>query len=243
MQKYVFETPDLLGQNCAIETSRLLNQAMSENGSARLVMSTGMSQFETIEHLLGQNVDWTKIEMFHLDEYIGVGSKHPASFVKYLRERFADKIRLKRAYYIDGLADPSKVIEELTAEIAKKPIDVALIGIGENGHIAFNDPPADFGTEESFIIVDLDDDCKAQQVREGWFASAKDVPVSAITMTVHQIMQAKSILSAVPHKQKADAIKAVLQNPVSPMIPATILKTHPNWKLYLDAASAGGEVA
>ena len=239
MKKYVFETPALLGESCAQETARLLNHAIAEKGNARIILSTGASQFDTIKHLRKQDVDWSKVEMFHLDEYIGIGETHPASFVKYLRERFADGLNLKRTHYISGLIDPAKAMADVTEEILREPIDVALIGVGENGHIAFNDPPANFDTKESFIIVNLDDACKAQQVREGWFASLDDVPTTAITMTVHQIMQAKVVLSAVPYVQKAAAVKAVLDNDVTNMIPATILKTHPSWTLYLDKASAG----
>jgi glucosamine-6-phosphate deaminase len=156
-----------------------------------------------------------------------------------LRERFiGDEITLKRAYFMDGLADPNGQMAEMTAHIRSAPIDVALIGIGENAHIAFNDPPADFGSREAFIVVDLDDACKHQQVREGWFASLSDVPKQAITMTPYQIMQSKAIVSAVPYGQKAEAVKKTMENDVTPLVPSTLLKTHPDWTLYLDADSA-----
>jgi len=239
MKKYVLETPEQLGQSAAKQTADLINAAIAANGTARIVMSTGASQFDTISNLRNADIDWSKVEMFHLDEYIGVPATHPASFVKYLRERFiGDDIPIKHAHYIDGMADPAQVITDITREIRKAPIDVALIGIGENAHIAFNDPPADFDTKEAFIIVDLDEACKAQQVREGWFPNLDAVPKKAITMTVYEIMQAKVIISAVPYSQKAQAVKSTVENDVTNLIPATILKTHKDWSLYIDKASA-----
>ena len=239
MKMHVFETPELLGQSAAKQTAELINATIAANGTARIVLSTGASQFDTISNLRKANIDWTKVEMFHLDEYIGVPATHPASFVKYLSERFiGDDLKLKQAHFIDGTQDPQKVIADVTKEIRKAPIDVALIGIGENAHIAFNDPPADFDTKEAFIIVDLDEACKAQQVREGWFATLDDVPRKAITMSVYEIMQAKVIISAVPYSQKAKAIKDTVETDVTNTVPATILKTHHNWSLYADKASA-----
>jgi len=238
MNLYVSDTPDLLGQNAAKQAATLINEAIHKNGTARILLSTGASQFETLSHLRKADIDWSKVEMFHLDEYIGIPTTHPASFVKYLKERFeGNDLTLKQAHYIDGMADPEKMIADITAQIRKAPIDVALIGIGENAHIAFNDPPADFNTQAAFIIVQLDEACKAQQVREGWFATPDDVPKAAITITPHEIMQSKAIISAVPHAQKANAIKNTVENEVTNQIPATLLKTHGNWSLYVDKAS------
>jgi len=239
MKMHVLETPKLLGQQAANQAIGLIKKAITENGTARILLSTGASQFDTISHLRKADIDWSKVEMFHLDEYIGIEPTHPASFVKYLQERFiGDELKLKQAHFIDGMADPDKVLAEITKEIRKAPIDVALIGIGENAHIAFNDPPADFDTKEAFIIVDLDNACKQQQVGEGWFATLDDVPKKAISISVHEIMQSKVIISAVPFAQKATAIKDTIENDVTNTVPATILKTHPNWSLYLDKASA-----
>jgi glucosamine-6-phosphate deaminase len=239
MNLRIEKTPEALGVQAAAKAAALLNAAIAEKGFARIILSTGASQFETIKNLRGANVDWTKVEMFHLDEYIGVNGEHPASFVKYLRERFiGNDMPLKKAHFIDGTADPGREMQTVTEAWQKAPVDVALIGIGENAHIAFNDPPADFETREAFIIVDLDDACKSQQVGEGWFPSLDDVPKQAITMTPFAIMQSKVILSAVPYSQKAKAVKAVLESGLSPHIPATILKTHGDWTLYLDADSA-----
>lgn len=233
--------------SCALgaEASRLaalkINDAIEENGSARIILSTGASQFETLEALVKEEVDWSKVEMFHLDEYVGLPESHPASFRKYLKERFVDLVNLKAAHFVDG-DNPQEAIQYLTKEITKAPIDVALIGIGENAHIAFNDPPADFDTKESFIIVNLDEKCRMQQVGEGWFETIDDVPKQAISMTPYRIMQSKRIISAVPHKVKANAIKLVMENDVTNMIPATLLKTHPDMYLVVDENSAGDAI-
>jgi glucosamine-6-phosphate deaminase len=176
--------------------------------------------------------------MFHLDEYIDLPESHPASFCKYLKERFLSKVSIQQAYLVDGENDPQKEIAYLTAEIRKEPIDLGLIGIGENAHIAFNDPPADFGTEEAFICVALDEACKQQQVREGWFAATDDVPKQAISMSVHQIMQCRHIVSCVPYAVKAKAIGDMLENQLTNAIPATMLKKHPDFALFLDKDSA-----
>ncbi|MCL2498968.1 MAG: 6-phosphogluconolactonase [Defluviitaleaceae bacterium] len=239
MEPCICGTPVKLGVRVAEKAAALLNEAIAVKGSARIILSTGASQFETIKNLRAADVDWAKVEMFHLDEYIGVGADHPASFVGYLHKRFiGDGIKLKEAHFIDGLADPAREMAKVSSEWAKAPIDVALIGIGENAHIAFNDPPADFETKEAFIIVNLDEACKLQQVGEGWFPSIDDVPKQAITMTPYAIMQSKAILSAVPYPQKAKAVKKVMESSVSNLVPATILKAHADWTLFLDGDSA-----
>jgi len=178
------------------------------------------------------------VEMFHLDEYIGLPETHPAGFRKYLKERFLNHITIKKAYLVDGEGDVQTVIANLSDEIRKEPIDIGLIGIGENAHIAFNDPPADFETEDAYICVTLNDTCKQQQVREGWFATVEDVPKSAISMSVHQIMQCRHIVSCVPYPVKAQAIKATLENKLTNLVPATMLKKHPDFMLFLDKDSA-----
>ena len=234
----IFENPVELGKAAAALGAEIINEAIARKGEARIVLSTGASQFDTIKALIETNIDWSKVKMFHLDEYIGLPESHPASFRKYLKERFLSKVNIKQAYLVDGEDDPQKVIAYLTTEIRKEPIDLGLIGIGENAHIAFNDPPADFGTEEAFICVALDDACKQQQVREGWFATTDDVPKQAISMTVHQIMQCRNIISCVPYAVKAKAIKDTLENQLTNLIPATMLKKHPNFNLFLDKDSA-----
>jgi len=239
MKISILENPAELGKVAAQYSAEIINEAIARKGKARIVLSTGASQFDTIKALTESDIDWSKVEMFHLDEYIGLPETHPASFRKYLKERFLSNVNIQKAYLVDGEDDPQKVIAYLTAEIRKEPIDLGLIGIGENAHVAFNDPPADFGTEEAYICVTLNDTCKQQQVREGWFATVDDVPKIAISMTVHQIMQCRRIVSCVPYAVKAKAIKDTLENRLTNMVPATMLKKHPEWMLFLDKDSAG----
>lgn len=234
----VFDTPDILGEKAAEHIAASINSAIKETGGARIVLSTGASQFCMFKPLVKQDVDWSKVEMFHLDEYVGITEEHKASFRKYLKEKFTQVVPLKAAYFVNGEGDAAENIKWLSGELAKKPVDLGVIGIGENSHIAFNDPPADFETEESYIIVNLDDDCKRQQVREGWFPTMDDVPKQAISMSPHRIMRCREIVSVVPYEVKAKAVKWTLEQDVSPRYPATLLKTHPAWTLYLDRDSA-----
>ena len=234
----ISSTPSMLGNSAADLAATKLNEAIREKGKARLLVSTGSSQFETLAALAESAVDWSCVEVFHLDEYIGLDVTHPASFRKYLYERFISKINLKAFYPVDGSDNVSEQISHLSEEILKKPIDVGLIGIGENAHIAFNDPPADFDTHKPYIVVYLDDRCKMQHVNEGWFPSLKEVPATAISMSVYQIMQCNIIISSVPHLVKAEAIAMTLQTDLSNLVPATMLKQHPDWHLFLDKNSA-----
>lgn len=239
MNLFIGKTPREMGDRAAKDAAALLNAAIAEKGSARLLLSTGASQFEMMEALVKEPVDWSKVTMFHLDEYVALPESHIASFRKYLKERFVAKTNVGRAVFVNGEGDVQANIAELTREVTAAPIDVALIGIGENGHIAFNDPPADFETTASYIVVNLDQRCRMQQVGEGWFENVDAVPAQAISMTVHQIMQSEHILSVVPHAVKAEAVRLTLTTEgVTNMVPATILKTHKDWNLYLDAASA-----
>ena len=225
-----------LGAQAAAQTAALLRQAIAQNGEARLILSTGSSQFETLDSLVRETLDWSKVTMFHLDEYVGLPETHPASFRKYLKERFITKVDLKAYHLVNG--DPSE-IPELTRLLREAPIDVGLIGIGENAHIAFNDPPADFETRKAYIVVNLNERCKQQQVGEGWFATVDDVPKQAISMTAYQIMQCRHIISSVPHKVKAQAVADTLHSKaVTPLVPATLLKTHSSFDLFLDEDSA-----
>jgi glucosamine-6-phosphate deaminase len=229
-----------LGLRAASFTARKLNEALELRGEARLVLSTGSSQFETLQALLKEKVEWEKIEIFHLDEYIGLPVTHKASFRKYLYDRFINQIPVRKFFSVDVEGDIDQTILSLTAEISMKPVDVGLIGIGVNGHIAFNDPPADFVTRDSYIVVTLDDECRMQQVDEGWFTTISEVPVRAVSMTPWQIMQCNTIVSAVPHKVKATSVKNTLINSLTEIVPATILKQHPDFNLYLDRDSASG---
>lgn len=238
MRIEIYQTPDEMGARAARRIARLLNRVIREKGDARLLLSTGASQFPMFDALIHEDVNWTKVEMFHLDEYIGLPLAHKASFRRYLTERFVSKVPLKEAHLIDGEGDIDAVRAALKEMLDARPIDVGVVGIGENGHIAFNDPPADFDTDEAYIPVNLDDRCKAQQVGEGWFETPAEVPAQALSMTVKRIMQSQHIVSVVPHAVKAEAVYNTLTQPVNNMVPATVLKRHPDWSLFLDAASA-----
>ena len=225
------------GRKAAVKAAELINAAIREKGHARIILSTGASQFEMFENLVKQDVDWSKVEMFHLDEYVGLPETHIASFRKYLKERFVNIVHPGAAHFV-GEGDVNKNIEELTLELRKDVVDVGLIGIGENGHIAFNDPPADFDATEAYRVVNLDHKCRMQQVGEGWFATEDDVPKQAISMLPKQIMACKAIVSVVPHKVKAKAVFDTITQPVNNMVPATLLKTHPEWYLFIDDDAA-----
>lgn len=238
MNLHMTLTAEQLGIAAAHKASEIINSCIQKQGKARIILSTGASQFTFLEALKEIYVDWSKVEMFHLDEYVGLPESHPASFRKYLKERFLSYAPAAKAYLVNGEGDVAAHIAELTSEINKAPIDLALIGIGENAHIAFNDPPADLDTTASYMVVNLDDACKMQQVGEGWFESLDAVPNQAITMTISKILSSTTIISCVPHQVKARAIQATLEQEVTNLIPASILKTHGDWYLYLDQHSA-----
>ncbi len=217
-----------------------INEAIKDHGYCRIVLSTGSSQFEMFQAIVKLDVDWSKVEMFHLDEYVDLPVTHIASFRKYLTERFIDllPVPMKEVNFVNGEGDVEANIKALSEKLWEKPVDIGVIGIGENGHIAFNDPPADFETEEAYKIVNLDDRCKKQQVGEGWFPDIDAVPKQAVSMTVKQILKAKCIVSITPHTVKAEAIFNTLTKPLTNRIPATALKTHPDWNLFIDYDSA-----
>ena len=244
MKVFVKRDPEEMGKFAAKEAAKRLNEAISKQGEARMLLATGQSQFEVVKALRQEDVDWTKVTMFHLDEYVGLPASHGASFRKYLKERFVDYVPLKHAYYVDGEGDIQANITRLTKLLREAPIDLAMIGIGENAHIAFNDPPADFETKEAYIVVDLDKTCRMQQVGEGWFPTFEDVPEKAISMTVYQILSARCIICSVPGEKKVRAVHDTLVTPgVTNMVPATVLKEHPDCWLILDEASASGTPA
>ena len=237
MEIRICENPDALGKSAAAFVAEALREIIKKKGYARIALSTGASQFDTLKHLVCEDVDWSKVEMFHLDEYVDLPETHPASFRKYLKERFVEKVGALRAVnFVDGTREG---IAALTERIKSEPIDIGLIGIGENTHIAFNDPPADFNTEESYIVVDLDEACRRQQLGEGWFPTLDDVPRQAVSMTVSQIMKCEKIVSCVPYAVKADAVmKTLTTKETTNLVPATMLKTHPDFTLYIDSDSA-----
>jgi glucosamine-6-phosphate deaminase len=236
----VFKTRDSLGQAAAEQAAAAIRRAIAAKGQARIVAATGTSQAAFLNALTKTNdIPWAKVEAFHLDEYIGLPITHPASFRKILLEQLMRKAGIVNYHLLDGDApDPDEVVRRVGKQLASSPVDVAFLGIGENGHIAFNDPPADFATEDPYILVELDEVCRRQQVGEGWFADISQVPKQAISMSVRQILKAKELVAVVPETRKAPAVKACLEGPVTPMAPGSILRTHPNATVYLDRDSA-----
>ncbi len=228
-----------MGRVAAARAAKDLRTAIDSRGRANLVIATGASQFDVLSQLIAQpDIDWSKVHGFHLDEYIGVSIEHPASFCRYLKERFVDHVPLADFHYLRGDADPNETIQQVGNLLKESPIDVAMVGIGENGHLAFNDPPADFETEDPYLIVQLDEPCRQQQVGEGWFASLADVPTHAISMSVRQIMKSAKIFCSVPDARKADAVRRTLEDEISPQIPASILRQHDAATLIIDEAAA-----
>jgi glucosamine-6-phosphate deaminase len=228
-----------MSRAAAHHARRTLAAAIERAGSVRIVAATGASQFEFLAALTqASGIDWTRVEMFHLDEYVELSIDHPASFRRYLLDRLIVKTGIRRYHLLDGEHDAAQVADRVGRELAAAPIDIAFIGIGENGHLAFNDPPADFSSESPYIIVTLDDACRRQQVGEGWFRSVDEVPAQAISMSVRQILKSREIICVAPDKRKAEAVKACVEGEVSPMTPASILRTHANTTLYLDRDSS-----
>jgi glucosamine-6-phosphate deaminase len=228
-----------LGKTAGRVAARRIKSEIEKKGFANIILATGTSQFETLNQLTKEDIDWGKVTMFHLDEYIGLPESSPASFRRYLKERFIQKVpRLKGMHLINGENDPVKECKRLNEIINKTAIDLALVGIGENGHLGFNDPPADFETEEPFIVVFLDEKCRRQQYGEGWFKAIEDVPVKAITMSVKQIMKSAQIICSVPEARKAETVKDCFENPVSNLFPASILQTHKDCFCFLDKSSS-----
>jgi len=228
-----------VGREAAARAAALIRQALEEKSRARIVAATGASQFEFLDALCEfPAVDWTRVEMFHLDEYVGLPQEHPASFRRYLRDRLVRRTGIREFWFLDGDKDPREVCFRIGRALVEAPVDVAFVGIGENGHLAFNDPPADFQTEEPFIVVQLDENCRRQQLGEGWFEAIEQVPKQAITMSVRQILKSRAILCIAPESRKAKAVAACFSGGVSPWHPASILQTHGDTTVYLDEASA-----
>jgi len=236
----IFKTPEEMGAAAARTAIDGIKAAIAARGEAFVILATGASQFTMLAQLTATDeIDWSKGTIFHLDEYIGIGIDHPASFRKYLKERVADKLPTLREFnYVDPGTDPQGCCDRLGKKIAAITIDVACIGIGENGHIAFNDPPADFQLAAPYHVVDLDEKCRRQQLGEGWFPTIDDVPTHAVSMTVGEIMKCRHIISAVPYAVKAQAVHDTLTQEVNNMVPATIMKTHADWNLFIDEDSA-----
>ena len=235
----VFENKLSLSKAAAEQASTAVCSAIHDRGRARIIVATGTSQLDFLDALTNaKNIDWQRVEMFHLDEYVGLPVTHPASFRKYLLERLIYKVGIAKYHLLDGNGNPTEIVRRVGEALRSAPVDVAFVGIGENGHLAFNDPPANFQTQEPYLIVELDEACLRQQVGEGWFADISEVPRRAISMSVRQILKAKEIICVVPDRRKAAAVKLCFDGDVSPMAPASILRTHPAATIYLDRESA-----
>jgi len=235
----LFPDKTALGGAAAADAAATIATAIAARGRARIIAATGASQFEFLSALVARSdVDWSRVELFHLDEYIGVSADHPASFRRYLQERLIGPTGITRTHLLDGEADPALVCLAMGRAISVAPIDVAFVGIGENGHLAFNDPPADFETREPYLVVTLDEACRRQQVGEGWFTSLDAVPQTAISMSCRQIVAASRILVIVPDARKADAVRAACEGPVTPRVPASLLQEHDDVTVYLDPPAA-----
>lgn len=239
MKTIVTKTPSDMGRYTAEHAAQDLRDAIKENGEAYLIVATGASQFEVLAHLVAQDdIDWSRVHGFHLDEYIGIGRDHPASFCGYLKERFVDKVPLASFHYLSGDTDATETVRQAATKVSSVTVDVALVGIGENGHLAFNDPPADFETDSPYLIVELDHECRMQQVGEGWFGSLDEVPTHAISMSIQQILKTKKIYCSVPDERKAAAVRDTLCGPITPDVPASILRNHSGTTLIIDDAAA-----
>ena len=235
----IFDSKLKLGETAAQDAAALIQKAITNHDVAYVIAATGASQFEFLDALVLHDIDWQRVEFFHLDEYVGLPETHPASFRRYLTERIIDRIHPKAFHLINGdAADPLAECRRVGELISQHTIDVAFVGIGENGHLAFNDPPANFETEEPYLVVTLDEACRRQQIGEGWFDSLDEVPAQAISMSIKQILKARHILCIVPDQRKAQAVKACVEMDVSSIRPASILQQHPSVKLYLDRESS-----
>ena len=235
----VFSEKLTSGRAAAAQAAETIQRAIGNSGKARMVAASAASQFEFLDALTStQGLDWHRVELFHLDEFIGLPMTHPASFCRFLQEHLISKTEITNTHLLNGEEIPAEVIARASKAISEAPIDVAFVGIGENGHLAFNDPPADFETEEPYIIVNLDEACRRQQVGEGWFKDLDTVPRQAISMSVRQVLKAREIIAVVPDTRKAEAIKACFGGKITSMAPSSILRTHPNATIYLVKDSA-----
>jgi glucosamine-6-phosphate deaminase len=239
MKTKTYRDKKTMSRAAAAHAAEVLRARLGNGAPARIIAATGASQFDFLDALVHEpDLDWTRVELFHLDEYVGLPLDHPASFRRYLLERLIQPAGITRYHFLDGEGDAHAVADRVGRELAAAPIDIAFVGIGENGHLAFNDPPADFETDRPYLVVTLDEACRRQQVGEGWFRSVEEVPAQAISMSVKQILKAREIVCVVPDARKAEAVKACLDGSITPMAPASILRTHANATIYLDTPSA-----
>ncbi|MBV9759742.1 MAG: glucosamine-6-phosphate deaminase [Acidobacteriaceae bacterium] len=235
----IFPTSQEMAQAAAEHAADSLRNGLRDQEIVRILAATGASQIDFLHRLTAaRDIDWPRVELFHLDEYVGLGAGHPASFARYIRERIIDRTGIARFHLLDGTRPPAQVLTAINPEIRRARIDLAFVGIGENGHLAFNDPPADFEADEPYLLVNLDQACRQQQVKEGWFVALDDVPKQAISISIQQLLKTREILCIVPDKRKAAAVKACLEGPLSPEAPASALRVHPKTSIFLDAESA-----
>jgi glucosamine-6-phosphate deaminase len=243
MDVQIMPDKQAMGKAAAAAGAEHIRRALAERGAANIIVATGASQFEMLASLVAEpGIDWHRVTGFHLDEYVGLPISHPASFRGYLWQRFVSKLPLplRAFFFLNGEENPHAECERVGAVLEKHPIDVAFVGIGENGHLAFNDPPADFATEKPYLVVNLDDACRRQQLGEGWFPTFDDVPKQAISMSVRQIMKSRAIICTVPDERKAEAVRNAVEGGVTPAVPASILQRHERCTLYLDNPAASG---
>lgn len=243
MKLFIGKSTQEMAQAAADNAANVIREALKERGEARIIVATGASQFDFLKALIAApGIDWTKVTGFHLDEYVGLPITHKASFRSYLRERFVKALPtpIKAFVEVDGeAADLAAECRRLHELANAQPIDLACVGIGENAHLAFNDPPANFETEDAFIVVDLDEACRQQQVGEGWFANIHDMPQQAISMSIRQIMKSKNIVCTVPDARKAEAVRKTVEGSITNLVPASIMQEHAACTIYLDPGSAG----
>ena len=240
MQIRVFDTKAELARAAAEHAAEAIREAIRERAGARVIAATGASQFEFLDALTAlPGLEWGRVVCFHLDEYVGLDDAHPASFRRYLRERIVERVRPAAFHFLAGDArDPAAECRRVGALLREAPVDVAFVGIGENGHLAFNDPPADFESEAPYRVVELDEACRRQQLGEGWFATLMDVPSRAISMSIQQMLLSEQLIISVPDRRKAVAVKAAIEGPVIPDYPASILQTHARCTIFLDPPAA-----
>jgi glucosamine-6-phosphate deaminase len=230
-----------MGARAAAHGAALIRKALAERRTANVALATGTSQFEMLARLVMEpDIDWYRVTAFHLDEYVGLPISHPASFRRYLWERFYKLLPtpVRAFHFLNGEVDGEAECRRMGELILNHPLDVAFVGIGENGHLAFNDPPADFKADEPFQVVDLDDLCRMQQYKEGWFPNLECVPQQALTMTIPQILKSASIVCTVPDERKALAVRHALEGEISPQWPASILQSHKDVTVFLDPSAA-----
>lgn len=240
MQIAVYATKQEMAQAAAAKAAQVLDEAIARRGEATFVAATGASQLEFLDELArNPAVDWSRTTMFHLDEYIGLPATHPASFRHYLTRQLIERVHPGRVYLIEGDApDIEAERRRLNQLLQDREVDVAFVGVGENGHLAFNDPPADFEVDDPYLVVALDAACRRQQVGEGWFTSMEDVPRQAISMSIKQIMRSRAIVAVVPDRRKAQAVFDCFTGDVSPLHPASMLRCHDRAYVFLDGESA-----